>query len=97
MTVASFFFDDITWCTEDCPVTNCYRNQVNMRDRTGLHSFAVFKGTAECPISRSLDECISGCIHAREIFRKYDDPDEALQALMDTYCDDCAFASKEED
>jgi len=68
-----------------------------MIDHRGLHSYAFFKGTPECPISRSLDECISGCVHAKECFARHDDPDMALRALIDEYCEDCAFASAEED
>lgn len=98
MAVLAWFSDDITWCIEtNCPMQTCYRNQVNMINRTGLHSWARFKGTAECPISRSLDECVDGCLYAKECFRKYDDPDEAFQVLQDEYCDDCAFAEVRED
>lgn len=94
----SLFFDDITWCMEkDCPMRTCRRNCVNMIDRTGLHSFAIFKGTADCPISVSLDECMVGCVHAKKCFEKYDDPDQALMELFDNYCDNCAFSSEEED
>ena len=47
----SWIHDDITWCTEDnCPLVNCRRNTKNMWDRTGLHSFASFRETDECPI-----------------------------------------------
>ena len=28
---------------------------------------------------------------------KFDDPDEAMRALVDEYCEDCVFASEEED
>ena len=43
--------DDITWCAESgCPVRECIRNTVNMKDRTGLHSYAMFRETDECPI-----------------------------------------------
>jgi len=68
-----------------------------MIDRTGLHSYAMFKGTADCPISQSLDECMDGCIHAKECFAKHDDPDEALAELESEYCDECIFSSAEED
>lgn len=93
-----FFMDDITWCIEeDCPMITCRRNTVNMIDHSGLHSYAIFKGTAECPVSRSLDECIDGCLHARRCFAAHDDPDEALRELEEEYCDNCMFASMEED
>ena len=93
----SFVHDDITWCAETCPFVKCYRNSENMMDKTGFHSYAWFKGTSECPIGRSLDECIEGCVHANECFAKHDDPDEALRELQDEYCDKCIFSSLEED
>ena len=94
----AMFHDDITWCIEDaCPMIDCYRNTANMIDRTGVHSYAMFKGTSECPVSRSLDECMDGCLHAKECFAKHDDPDDALRELEDLYCDGCMFASMEED
>ena len=93
-----FFVDDITWCIEeDCPMIACRRNVVNMVDHSGLHSYAMFKGTAECPVSRSLDECIDGCFHARECFAAHKDPDDALRELEEKYCERCMFASMEED
>lgn len=43
--------DDITWCSDnDCPIINCMRNPKNMNNHAGLHSFANFKETEECPI-----------------------------------------------
>lgn len=46
----SLFLDDITWCFEEnCPHISCRRNRVNMIERTGLHSYAMFKGTEDCP------------------------------------------------
>ena len=49
----AWIHDDITWCAEEsCPIINCVRNQKNMMDRTGLHSFAMFRETNECPIYR---------------------------------------------
>lgn len=93
-----FIHDDITWCLEDnCPFINCYRNTVNMMDRTGLHSYAIFKGTRECPLHMNLDDCINGCRHVKECFEKHEDPDEALKELTDKYCDNCIFSSVEED
>ena len=90
--------DDITWCMEkDCPMTGCMRNQENMYDRTGLHSFAMFKGTQECPISSNLGDCLDGCRYARESFAEHEDPDDALKALMDEHCEECVFSSVEED
>lgn len=75
----------------------CMRNNVNMIDKTGLHSYAMFKGTSECPVSAGLELCMDGCLHAKECFAKHDDPDDALKELTDEYCDDCMFASLEED
>ena len=48
----SWFADDITWCanSDECNMTNCYRNTVNQMDRFGLHSYAAFKNTVECPL-----------------------------------------------
>lgn len=98
MSVLSFFLDDITWCMEsECPVKTCRRNVANMIDRTGIHSYSNFKGTGECPISRSLDECMDGCVYAKECFAKHDDPDDALKELGDIYCEECIFSSVEED
>ena len=98
MSLYSWFADDITWCVRNnCPVMNCRRNPVNMIDRTGLHSYAMFAGTPECPVSCSLDVCIDGCIHAKECFSSCDDPDEALRKLQDKYCEYCEFSSLEED
>ena len=49
----AWFHDDITWCMQqDCPLTDCMRNTKNMMDPSGLHSFAVFRQTDECPIYR---------------------------------------------
>ena len=90
--------DDITWCIHsECPATNCHRNPVNMMNKQGLHSYADFKGTSECLSSTDLDKCINGCIHARELFAKHDDPDDAMRELTDLYCDDCMLSSVEED
>ena len=95
---SNWMHDDITWCSEtDCPMRSCQRNQANMISRVGVHSFAVFRGTAECPVSRSLDECFDGCLHAKELFAKHDDPDEAMRVLTDLYCDDCIFSEGAED
>lgn len=46
-----FGSDDITWCGSECNIKSCFRNQVNMRDRVGLHSYALFKNTPDCPLS----------------------------------------------
>ena len=46
-----WFHDDITWCGNECSYTECERNQTNMLDKTGLHSYALFKDTESCPLS----------------------------------------------
>lgn len=43
-----FGSDDITWCSSECKVKECFRNPINMKDRVGLHSYALFKGTEDC-------------------------------------------------
>ena len=44
-----WFHDDITWCWDDCPYTDCERNRANRLSKTGLCSAAMFKGTDMCP------------------------------------------------
>lgn len=96
--IAEWIHDDITWCLEyKCPVTDCMRNQANMRNRVGLHSYAMFKGTSECMMSANMDRCMDGCAHAKAVFAENEDPDEALRKLTDEYCEDCIFSSTEED
>ena len=68
-----------------------------MIDHTGVHSYAMFRGTEDCPVKRPLEGCLDGCLHAKECFAKFDDPDEAMKALENEYCDTCVFASMEED
>ena len=47
----AWIHDDITWCDDaSCPMVGCRRNQHNMMDRTGVHSYALFRNTEECPI-----------------------------------------------
>ena len=49
----SFIHDDITWCADhSCPVVGCMRNPKNMADPAGVHSYAMFRDTDECPIYR---------------------------------------------
>ena len=50
----SWFHDDITWCASRCDNTRCYRNPVNMRNKNGVHSFADFYASGECPIGEEL-------------------------------------------
>ena len=51
-----FLHDDITWCTESCDNDSCERNRTRMRNPFGMHSFASFKGTDTCPLTRSEKE-----------------------------------------
>lgn len=49
----TWIHDDVTWCIDnDCPIINCMRNTKNMMNHAGLHSYANFKETDECPIYR---------------------------------------------
>ncbi len=89
--------DDITWCIEKCPVVNCYRNAVNMKDKHGVHSYAMFKGTEFCPSLGDGGGCMQGCAHLKECFATCDSPDDAFRKLTDEYCDRCEFAEKSED
>ena len=46
-----FGSDDITWCGSQCEFKECFRNQANMKNKVGLHSFAEFKGTPDCVLN----------------------------------------------
>lgn len=46
-----FGSDDITWCGSECKNKQCFRNPANMKDRVGLHSYALFEGTEDCPLN----------------------------------------------
>lgn len=49
--IAAWIHDDITWCMDSsCPVVGCFRNQKNMADKSGLHSYADFRESDECQI-----------------------------------------------
>ena len=49
--ILALIHDDITWCMDsNCPVVCCMRNQKNVMDRSGLHSYADFRNTDECMI-----------------------------------------------
>ena len=95
--MSNLFHDDITWCAGDCPIQGCFRNPANMNDRDIPHSFAMFKGTEICPFFESSDGCLDKCIHAKKCFAEHKDPDDALRALIERYCDDCYFAEVSED
>jgi hypothetical protein len=47
-----FGSDDITWCASKCSATNCFRHPTNIKHKAGLHSYAEFKNTEDCPFSR---------------------------------------------
>lgn len=102
--LADWIADDITWCAyEGCAVKTCPRNTCNMRDRTGVHSFAMFRGTQDCPMSERswqlLDEdCISSCDYAWDVFKenRMNIP-EALRILAEKYCETCPRCEKGED
>lgn len=50
--LADFMHDDITFCSEEnCENTACVRNQKNIQV-PGVHSYANFKGTEECPLRK---------------------------------------------
>ena len=42
------YCDDITFCWQDCDLTQCPRNQCNIRDRAVPHSFSV-ETPGDCP------------------------------------------------
>ena len=46
----SFIHDDITWCGSDCDNTECFRHPSNMMVKEGVHSFADFIESKECPV-----------------------------------------------
>lgn len=48
--INSWFLDDITWCRSDCDNAECFRNPIHMIEAVGIHSWAYFKGTNECPV-----------------------------------------------
>lgn len=48
--------DDITWCCRKCSNTDCERNKVNMRCKTGLHSVADMFDPFKCPIDAEMPE-----------------------------------------
>ena len=48
--------DDTIWCGNECAHTDCERNQVNILDNTGWHSYVLFKGTEVCPYHKPEKE-----------------------------------------
>ena len=53
--MADWMHDDITWCADEhCESINCLRNQANMRDKFGIHSFSDFRGTDMCPLTKLI-------------------------------------------
>lgn len=43
------FQDDITFCCRKCSNKKCMRNQENMVEKRGLHSFSDFYDKEKCP------------------------------------------------
>lgn len=51
--IIDWIHDDITWCVDnDCSVNGCMRNPKNIHDKSVPHSYAMFRGTDECPVWR---------------------------------------------
>ena len=48
--LVTFIHDDITWCASECNNKECFRHTSNMTNKDGIHSFADFKGTYDCPM-----------------------------------------------
>ena len=48
--------DDITWCSSDCDNRLCFRHPSNMRNKSGVHSYADFKDEGECPLESQRKE-----------------------------------------
>lgn len=98
MMMSSWIHDDITWCAEtDCPNTECERNTVNMMERSGLHSYAMFRGTEYCPMSRRVTDCVSVCKHMQECLSRHNGWDDAYAELTEDCCEKCPFSEWEED
>ena len=89
---------DRTWCAEpNCPVRQCSRNQANIGTPLGMTSWAELRGTELCMLGKGFNHCIDSCEHALQCFSEIKDADEAIRKLTDEYCENCAFASIEED
>lgn len=50
--------DDITFCANTCKKKECFRNPVNIKDKTRPHSYAYCKGTGDCPFYNLCSEAI---------------------------------------
>lgn len=44
--------DDITFCADNCKNKKCFRNPVNIKDRTIPHSYSYLKDTDYCPYKK---------------------------------------------
>lgn len=53
--IPSWIYDDITWCVDECPHTDCERHLSNRINPDALYSGAFFKGTETCPHYPSSD------------------------------------------
>ena len=49
-----WFFDDITWCGNECYYTECERNMANRLQKTGLFSMSMLKDTEMCPLTSKV-------------------------------------------
>ena len=47
----SWFEDDICWCSDshECSCIKCFRNDKTRKTKTGVFTYASFKGTEYCP------------------------------------------------
>ena len=61
-----FGSDDITWCSSECTYEGCFRNPINMKDRKGLHSYAMLRGTDLCTLAKYIDEKLNFVTEIKE-------------------------------
>lgn len=87
--------DDITWCSDDkCTNTECERNQANRRQKTGLFSMALFRGTELCPLENDAPRFLQ--VKATVYLPINDDetPEEVEERFSDALVDiDADFAT----
>ena len=66
--------DDITFCGSPCENKCCARHPSNMRNKTGLHTFALLADTELCPVYKdkntkgtmAYERRIAGELRAKE-------------------------------
>lgn len=52
-----WMYDDITWCGEtECKNTSCRRHLNNRRQKEGVFTLSMLKGTELCPLKKSNKE-----------------------------------------